>query len=228
MDSLADTIAVYLDQLWHVILLSLGANTAAIAVVRASPYSVALVLGVGALAGASILLGQSAVLFANRVSPGRFMLSLGLNAVLNVINLLIWGVTVSILAWLIYGISLPVWGVSVLILLGSAPLVFAFLTLLPYLGVPLSWLLEIWSFIIVIVFLGDLVDLTLPQAFVIAVWGWLFIEVLNRVLGDRLGGMRNWIWRTVTGTRFDEDMRDVVADVTQQLSGELAGRKRGT
>ena len=106
------------------------------------------------------------VLFANRVSPGRFMLSLGLNAVLNVINLLIWGVTVSVLAWLLYSISIPIWSACVIILLGSAPLVFAFLTLLPYLGVPLSWVLEIWSFIIVIVFLGDLVALTLPQAFV--------------------------------------------------------------
>ncbi|MFN8484015.1 MAG: hypothetical protein U0768_13335 [Anaerolineae bacterium] len=223
MDSLADTVAVYLDQLWRVIVLSLGANPAAVAVVRASPTSAALVLGVGALAGISLLLGQSAVLFANRVSPGRFMLSLGLNAVLNVINLLIWGVTVSVLAWLLYSISIPIWSACVIILLGSAPLVFAFLTLLPYLGVPLSWVLEIWSFIIVIVFLGDLVALTLPQAFVIAVWGWLFIEVLNRALGDRLGGMRNWIWRTVTGTRYAEDTRDLVADVTRRLSGELAG-----
>lgn len=226
MDSLADTVAVYLDQLWRVILLSLGANTAALALVRASPFSVALVLGVGALAGISILAGQSAVLFANRVSPGRFMLSLGLNGVLNIINLLIWGVTVSVLAWLVYGANIPVWNACVIILLGSAPLVFAFLTLLPYLGVPLSWLLEIWSFIIVIIFLGDVVALTLPQAFVVAFWGWLFIEVLNRALGDRLGGLRNWIWRTVTGTPFGEDTRDLVADVTRQLSGELAGRER--
>ncbi len=227
MDSVADTIITYLDQLWHVIGLSLRANPQALAIVTASPYAVALVLGVGALAGASLLLGQSAVLFANRVTLGRFVLSLALNAVLNVINLLIWGATVDVLAWLVYGASIPLANAAAIILLGSAPLVFAFLILLPYLGVPLSWLLEIWSFIVVIVFLGDRVDLTLPQAFVIAFWGWLFIEVLNRALGDRLGGVRNWIWRTVTGTRFDEDTADLVADVTRQLSGELAGHKRG-
>ena len=227
MDSGLDAVVAYLDQLWHVIALALRANPEAFAIVRASPYSVGLLLGVGALAGASLLLGQSAVLFANRVTRGRFLLSLALNGVLNVVNLLIWGATVDLLAWLVYGVSIPLTTAAAIILLGSAPLVFAFLTLLPYLGVPLGWLLEIWSFIVVIIFLSDSRGLTLPQAFVIGFWGWLFIEVLNRAMGDRLGWVRNWIWRTVTGTRFDEDTEVLVADVTRQLSGELAGRKRG-
>ncbi len=226
MDNVLDAIVAYLDQLWRVIALSLRADAEALAIVRASPYSVGLVLGVGALAGASLLLGQSAVLFANRVTRGRFILSLALNGVLNVVNLLVWGATVDLLAWLVYGVSLTLATASAIILLGSAPLVFAFLTLLPYFGVPLGWLLEIWSFIVVIIFLSNSRALTLPQAFVIGFWGWLFIEVLNRALGDQLGEIRNWSWRIVTGTRFDENTEVLVADVTRQLSGELAGRKR--
>ena len=52
------------------------------------------ILAIAILGGASLLLGQSVILFLNRISPGRFALSLALNGVTFTLGLSIWALAI--------------------------------------------------------------------------------------------------------------------------------------
>src|SRR5207247_10440129 len=64
------------------------------------------------LAGVSEALGQSVVLLANRVKPGRFVLSLLLTGVLFIVSAFIWGATIWGIATLVSPTHEPFPGVS--------------------------------------------------------------------------------------------------------------------
>lgn len=183
-----------------------------------------LAFSVATLAGISSLVGQSAVLLANRVSPGRFVLSLLLNGLMWGIDLAVWSVSLWLVAGWVYQIEAPFRIVIRIIFLGSAPFVFGFLVLLPYLGPGIDWLLRIWSLLIILTAVRGIYPLTLWQALSCAIGGWLLIEALNLTLGRPLLWFRDWLWRTVTGSDYDQNIQAMVNDMADQLSEQLPAR----
>ena len=151
------------------------------------------------LAGASVTLGQSMVLFLNRVSRRRFALALLLGGIELVVEALIWITSV----WLVVGLlgvtrphlveTLDVIG------LAYAPFLFGVLIFVPYLGLPLFWLLRLWVLLAAIVGTTAAFDIP-PELAAVAVAGgfvsrWLLLHVFARTVkaADR------WYWRASTG-----------------------------
>ena len=215
----------FIVHLWDVIVHALRFEPNLLAYVQALPHANWLTFAVAALAGVSQLLGQSAVLLANRVSPGRFVLSLALNGLIFALDLVIWSVSLWLVAGWFYGIHAPLGLVLRLVCLGSAPLTLGFLVLMPYLGPALGWLLRLWSFLVILTLVRGYYPLTLYQAVICTAGGWLLIEILNRSLGQPLLWFRDWLWRVVTASRYDDDIQRQVEEVTRQLSAQLPARK---
>lgn len=225
MTDLVAALLLFLQRLATTIGQAQMADPAAWATVNATPYSGLLALGVAVVAGVSLLLGQSAVLFTNRLSRGRFTLTIALSTLVYVFVLATWAVTLWLVSALLYDIQASARQTLTVILLGQAPLVWGFLIFLPYLGAPITILLRLWSLVVIIVQAQALTGLSLPQVFLTAIWGWLVIELLTRILGQQLAALRNRVWRHVTGIAYDQDAREAIDDVTHQLRQELATKQ---
>lgn len=194
------TLAQFIHHVGEVLWLALGFNSEAARFVTAQPESVAVVLTLAFLAGLSLLLGQSAVLFLNRVSKARFAITLALNAVIYVINLAIWSVAIWVVARFAFGVDQPIGIGTLAILLGSAPFVFGFFILIPYVGIILTRVLYAWSFLITLVMVQAAFGIGWLQALVCVGLGWVLLLALNRTVGRPVVAVRDWLFRWLIGT----------------------------
>src|SRR5512136_1302112 len=144
-----------LSDLFQVISLALRFTPELAQAVLAYPHPGALALGVAMLAGASVLVGDSVVLFANRVRPSRFVAGLALNGILFALSLAVEGLTIWLVARYLFGAQQPLGLAILIVFLGSAPLVFGFFIMAATLGPPVGRLLRIWSWLIVVLAVRD-------------------------------------------------------------------------
>lgn len=191
----------FIAHVWEAIWLALGFNAEAARFVSTDPESIAVVLTVAFLAGLSLLLGQSVVLFLNRVSKARFAITLVLNAVIYVINLAIWSVVIWFVATFAFGADRPIGIGALAILLGSAPFVFGFFILIPYVGIILTRILYAWSFLITLVMVQAVFAIGWLQALVCVGLGWVLLLILNRTVGRPIVAVRDRIFHRLTGLR---------------------------
>jgi hypothetical protein len=143
-----------------------------------------LALQVVLAAGFSREIAQGFILFINRVSPLRFLLTLLVQTLLFSIGFLVWaGVT-----WLVtHGLFRnPVTLATLARALGLAyaPQLFSFLGVLPYLGVPLLTLLSLWSAVAFVVGIHAVTGLGIWSCFTALVGGWLVTQLLERTAGQ--------------------------------------------
>ena len=158
------------------------------------------------LAGVSSAIGQSAVLFINRIRPGRFVGSLLVSAVIYIFTYLFWTVSILLIARYVFG-SVAAWGtVARAVGLGYAPQLFSLLAFMPFFGVPILILLSLWSLLAVIVGIGVTLGLPLWQALLCSVLGWLMLQFLERTVGRPVVAARNWLRRSVAGNEVVTDI----------------------
>lgn len=190
----------YVSDVWEAIGLALGLNREAARFVKVQVEPIAVVLTVAFIAGVSLLLGQSVVLFLNRVSKTRFIITLVLNAVIYVINLAIWSVVIWFVATFAFGVDQPIGIGAMTILLGSAPFVFGFFILIPYIGIILTRILYAWSFLITLVLVQAVFGIGWLQALACVGLGWLLLLIANRTVGKPIVAVRDRIFRRFTGS----------------------------
>ncbi|MGL5082601.1 MAG: CAAX protease [Microcoleaceae cyanobacterium] len=155
------------------------------------------------LAEISLGIGESIVLFINRVKPGRFILSLFVNAVLFTLGFLF----LVFSTWLIC--QLP-WSVKVSFSdlvkefgFSYAPLLFGFLGALPYLGVPILNLLSIWRLLAMVVGFATLAGVGAETAFGYVVIGWIALQVFEKTLGQPIVRLFKQISDRAAGVKLD-------------------------
>jgi hypothetical protein len=151
------------------------------------------------LAGVSRTLGHSVVLFANRVPPGRFAVTLLLGGVTYLARLILWSVCI----WLI-GVISPRYelhlGVTFLaVCFGQAPQLFAAYEMAPYVGSSLRRVLDAYSLIVVVAGLEAMLDVPVLPGLFAAALGWLLQAFLGGLLERPLSGVEDWMWRTTSG-----------------------------
>lgn len=129
----------FVSAVWNVAVgvLKLAPNAFLAADALTGGWKVALVIVF--LAGLSDMLGQSVVLFANRVTPRRFTVSLLMSALVLVISAVVWIGSIWLVLRFIFGLEGRFYRVFVVVSLSYAPLLFGFLSLLPYLGAVPGW-----------------------------------------------------------------------------------------
>ena len=122
----------YISQVMNAIRLGLTMSPQTLAVVQVPPNARWVALGLLVVAGVSMLLGQSVVLFVNRVPPKRFTLSLLVNGLLFVAGIFFWALMVWATGNFLLAETATYRQILLIIALSYAPLVFGFLILLPY------------------------------------------------------------------------------------------------
>lgn len=208
-----EALAAFVVRLWQIILLALQLDPALHQTVENSPQSTYLIFAVVMLAGASQLLGQSVALFVNRVSPRRFIVSLVLNGILFAISLVIWAITIWLIGTFIFAADTSLGQVIRIVCLGSAPLVFGFLILIPYLGTFISRVLSIWSFLIVLRDISFSFEIGVIGSLACVGLGWLLILFLSDTIGRPVIFLRDRIWRRITGSSLDVTAHDMLAAI---------------
>jgi len=157
-------------------------------------------LGILFLGGISDMIGQSVVLFANRVSPRRFLVSLLMGGAMLVISVFFWAASIWAIASFIFDAHRLLRDVLIVIALSYAPLLFGFLILLPYFGNIIQKLLRVWIFLALLIGVAVAFQFGFWQALLSTVLGWILYELIARIPILRIKTLDNWLWRLATGT----------------------------
>jgi len=178
---------------------ALSLNRAELAVAATLPGAVGTALLIAFLAGVSLMLGQSVILFANRVSRKRFVVCLAVAGLVYVAGLVVWGVTIWLAARYIFRLDIPTGTIAFAVSVGQAPLLFSFFSLIPYLGSSIQRILNWYALLVVVAALSAVLDVRVWEAAAIAATGWLIRAGCDRLLSRPLAGVRTWLWRASTG-----------------------------
>ena len=193
-------------------------------VVMAHPYGTRFAVLILFLAGLSSTLGQSVVLFANRVKLRRFLFSLVMFAISVVVSAFLWAVAIWLLVnWLTDNtwLLIDVWtGVA----LSYAPLVFGFLILLPYLGRIIDDILRVWVLLAMLTGSLAFYPENLGGVVLAGILGWVSLYLLSSLpLWVRV---QEWYWRFSTGTKKQASTQDLVEAYISEIQ-ETANQVRG-
>lgn len=173
----------------------------ALSLLEGEPLAPWVVAASAVLAGASLLAGESIILFVNRVPRSRFLLSLLFNGMAFAIELLVGALVVWAVGNAVFRLEAPFGLIIRAVLLSSAPLVLAFLTFIPYLGTIIARVLYVWWFLILFGAIRFSLGAGIWRAVLVGGIAWLVILIFNRTLGRPVASLRDWVWERVIGTR---------------------------
>lgn len=188
-------LATFIGDVWRTVWLAVGLNPDAVAVARASAHPAEVVIAAAAVAGLIRLLGQSAVLFINRVSRIRFIVTIGVETALYVTRLGVWAWIAWLTAGTAFGVERPFVEAAGAVMVGSAPFVFGFFILVPHLGMLFAQLLRLWSFLATVVIFRAVYGFDVLPAVACAGAGWLAVQALDEVTGRLLLFWRDVVWK---------------------------------
>lgn len=182
-----------------------------------------------ALSILSLLIGNSVVLFANRVSRSQFIRSLLAFTFLFILNVLFWTLSVQFLAALIFGVSKPFTDVFILVSHSFTPFFLGFLILLPHLGPYIYALLRIWVVINLIINVGHAYHFGPLKALTVSILGWILLEIITSLSFLRLDVAKQWFLKLTTGKAEYRDPDDLVLEYVRnqrKLALEAALKER--
>jgi hypothetical protein len=168
----------------------------------ASPHALRLSAAVLVLVGLSWTLGHSAVLFFNRVPPGRFLGTVVALAFSFVLGVLIW----TTLVWLIAVVLLRVRDVPIttavpIAAFGYAPVVLSVFVLIPYAGLGLETVLNTWALLAMLVAVMASFDLGFFGALLCTLLGWAVTKLAPRFAHGPIGRVFDNAWYRVSGSQ---------------------------
>lgn len=218
------TLSGFLAAMWQVIggVLKLDPEVFT-AVLAAEAGKVA--LAILFFAGVSDMLGQSVVLFANRVSFRRFWVSLFMSALVLGVSVLVWATSIWLVIRFIFALNDNLNEVFIIVALSQAPLLLGFFTLLPYLGNFMYHLVRVWSLLALVVAVKAVAGIVFWQGVLVCLMGWLFVEFIIHLPLLRIKAVDAWLWRVMTGTKEKLDTQ-LLADRLAESQGKLL-RERG-
>jgi hypothetical protein len=158
------------------------------------------------LAGLSSQLGHSVVLIANRVTPPRFAMSVTVGSAFYLFNVAVWSLSIWLLGGLLFK-DVMYWEVLNVVGLAQAPHLFGFLVLLPFFGVPLGWLLSLYSLLAMLVGIQIVFDVPLWLALIPSGLSWLVLQLVQRTIGQPLTTLAHRVRTRVAGL---EQLRETI------------------
>jgi hypothetical protein len=161
------------------------------------------------LVGLSQGIGQGIILFINRVKPVRFLLSLGLGAILFIFSYGFWIWSTFFVSRILFQQSLDFREVYHTVALATAPQLLSFLIALPYFGVPIQIVLSLWALLVFVQGFSISTGFGLWQSFTCGILGWVFLQILQRTIGRPIGALGNWLSNKTAGTQLVTDLRGI-------------------
>src|SRR5215469_5734400 len=183
--------------------------------------SVLVALAIVLLAGLSEAIGQSVVLFANRIPAARFAYSLIISAVLFVFSYAFLTLSTWVITLLPLATRIPLPSLFTVYALSYAPLLFSFLEALPYAGVAIGWSLRIWYLLASLVGIAAVGHLQLPYAVLYVGIGWLVFAAARQTLGRPITSVGQRVMSAVAGVSFqpEETKAIVEAQAAEKTNG---------
>lgn len=191
-----------LDRFWTLVSGVLVLNKETFASINSLPLGLIASILVVLLAGLSQTLGQSVMLFINRVKPLRFVLSVAIAAILFVFNYNFWVFSTWLVAGWFFDVSLPLVEVIKTLGLSYAPLLFGFLIVIPYFGMPILIVLSVWTLMAIATGLGTISALGIWDAFQCCLGGWLVLQLSQRIIGKAIANITSKIVDWVAGVKL--------------------------
>lgn len=222
---MAEAVDPILKQFWSLVQGANSLSPEAFRGIENHPYGTVLAVLVILLAGLSQGIGQAIVLFLNQVKPVRFVLSLGIAALLFVFSTAFWVLSVWGASHLLYGVDAPFLRVFRVLGLAYAPLLWSFLVAVPYLGVPIEVVLSIWSLLAFVRGFSVVTALDRWQVLGSALLGWLVFQIMQRTIGRPAIALGRWVSNSVAGAPLATNLRELERTVQSGL-GEQSGKQQ--
>ncbi len=188
-----------LNQLGDLIGGSFSLNQAAFQKIVSLPEGKTIALLVVLAAGLSLAVGQSIILFINRVKPFRFFFSLLLNSVLFVCGFLFLVFSTWLAGWLPGLGQVSLSDLVKALGLSYAPLLFSFLGALPYAGLPILNLLSVWHLLAMVVGVSAIAQASATNAFAHVAFGWVTLHLLEGTIGQPIAKLGQRLADRVAG-----------------------------
>jgi hypothetical protein len=215
--------------MWEVIKAVLSLNPKVFIAAVYLPGAWKLALAIVFVAGISDILGQSVVLFANRVTPRRFIVSTIMSGIMLIVSVFFYAFTIWLIVKFVMGMERSYFSaVLILVSLSYAPLVFSFFTLLPYLGNFIYQTVRIWSLLALVVGVAALAQSHFWAAILACLLGWLLIQFVTHMPIFKIKAIDAWMWRVMAGTSLRMDtltLADQLATERGELMRKLAGKE---
>jgi len=160
----------------------------------------------------SLLIGNSIVLFANRVSRSQFIRSLLAFGFLFLLAFIFWTLSVQLLSSLLFGVHKPFVDVFIIVSKSFTPLILGFLILLPHFGYYLFALLRVWVVFNLIINVAHAYEFGLIQALIVSLLGWILLELMTSLSFLPLGALKRWFLKVTTGKSEYRDPNDLVME----------------
>ena len=222
-----------LDKFWELVWGAIALDTSAFEQIQFLPFGTITALLIAFIAGFSQAIGQGIVLFINRVKPIRFVLSLIIAALLFAFSYIFWVLSTwvaSIILFAIYPSLTAFTAVASVLGLAYAPQILSFFVALPYLGVPISVILSLWSFLAFLTGLKVALGLGTWQTFWCSVLGWAVFQISQRTIGRPLITLGHWLETTAAGVNLVTNLQALEEIVQTGLQRRIATtrvRQRG-
>lgn len=182
-------------------------------------------LAIAFVAGISDMLGQSVVLFANRVSPRRFGVSVVASALLLIFSVFFYAFSIWLIIKFVFFLPGQFRIILTLVALSYAPIVFSFAALLPYLGNFIYQAVRIWSLLALVVGVKAVAGAVFWQGILACLLGWLFVQFIIHMPFLKIKTVDAWLWRVMTGTRERLDTQMLADRLAEQRGRFLRSRR---
>ena len=150
-------------------------------------------------AGVSEAIGQSVVLFANRVSPARFGLSLAMNALLIASGFAALVICTWASFFLPGSVPIPFPVLTIAVGLSYVPLMLAFLSALPYCGNALMWALRVAQLVAMVTGVAAAAHLSLWLSAGHVAIGWAVKLGLRQTFHRPFGALQSFLTNAAAG-----------------------------
>ena len=223
------TLGGFLSAMWEVIKGVLGLDPEIFRAAVSLPGAWKMALAIVFVAGLSDMLGQSVVLFANRVTPRRFMVSTVMSGVMLIVSVFFYALTIWLIVRFAMGVQRTYFStVLILVSLSYAPLVFSIFTLLPYMGNFIYQTVRVWSLLALVVGVAAVAQSQFWVGILACLLGWLFIQFITHIPIFKIKAIDAWVWRVMAGTSLRMDtlmLADQLAVERGKLVRRLAGKE---
>ena len=167
------------------------------------------------LAGLSEAIGQSVVLFANKVKRSRFIFSLLVNALLFGFGYLFAVVSTWAIMQLPGNPHVAFGDLAVVLALSYVPVLFAFLVALPYLGYTVGWLIKTLHLVAMVVGVAAISGAGAFAALAYVGLGWLALSIAQQTIGKPISVLGEKLLNAVAGVEVTSNEQLSIARLSQ-------------
>ena len=168
------------------------------------------------IAGFSDAIGHIAVLFANRVRPNRFAVTILINTILFVITYLIWVGMVALVSFIIFQRQTAFIRAALAVMIAYVPLIYSFLIALPYLGVLIANILHLLTAIFLMQLLQVFFPYSLAEAALCTILSLVAVIAFRLTIGRPIEWVRGKLINVVAGTAVHRNVNEALAYVESQ------------